>query len=63
MAHVIETALDAYEAAIRATSDLQLRLAGRVPLAPARTLLRVSADLTRDLGAIQLSGARWLLDS
>lgn len=55
--------LDAYEAAIRRSSDAQRRLAGRVPFAPARTLLRLSADLTRDIGAAQLSGARWLLDA
>jgi hypothetical protein len=60
---LIEAAIDAYEGAIRLTSDAQRRLAGRVPFEPVRTVLGVSADLTRDIGAAQLSGVRWLLDS
>jgi hypothetical protein len=60
---LIEAAIDAYEDAISKTSDAQRRLAGRVPFEPVRTVLRVSADLTRDIGAAQLSGVRWLLDS
>ncbi len=60
---LVEAAIDAYEAAIRRTSDAQLRLAGRVPFEPMRALLRLSADLTRDVGAAQLSGARWLFDA
>jgi hypothetical protein len=59
----IEAAIDAYERAIRQTSDAQRRLAGRVPLEPVRTVLRVSADLTRDIGATQVSVVRWVLDS
>jgi hypothetical protein len=60
---LIEAAIDAYEDAIRRTSDAQRRLAGRVPFEPARALLRVSANVTRDIGAAQLSGVRWLLDA
>ena len=60
---VIEGAIDAYEDAIRRTSDAQRLLSGRVPFEPLRFLLRVSADLTRDVGAAQLSGVRWLLDA
>jgi hypothetical protein len=60
---LIEAAIDAYEDAIRRASDAQHRLAGRLPFEPARAVLRVSADLTRDLGAAQLSGVRWLLDA
>jgi hypothetical protein len=60
---VIEAAIDAYEDAIRYASDAQRRLAGRVPFEPVGVILRVSADLTRDIGAAQLSGARWLLDA
>jgi phosphoenolpyruvate carboxylase len=59
----VEAAIDAYEAAIRRTSDAQRRLAERVPFEPARALLRYSADLTRDIGAAQLSRVRWLLDA
>jgi hypothetical protein len=60
---VVEAAIDAYEDAIRRTSDAQRQLAGRVPFEPVRAVLRVSADLTRDIGAAQLSGVRWLLDA
>ena len=59
----IETALDTYEQAIRRSSDAQRRVAERVPFDPAQALLRISADLTRDIGAAQLSGVRWLLDA
>jgi hypothetical protein len=58
---VIEAAIDAYEDAIRQASDAQRRLAARLPFEPLRSVLRVSADLTRDIGAAQLSGVRWLL--
>jgi hypothetical protein len=58
-----EAAIDAYEDAIRHASDAQRRLAGRVPFEPVRLILRVSADLTRDIGAAQLSSVRWLLDA
>jgi hypothetical protein len=60
---LIEAAIDAYEDAVRRTSDAQRRLAGRVPFEPARALLRASADLTRDIAAAQVSGVRWLLDA
>ena len=60
---VIEAAIDAYEDAIRHASDAQRRLAGRVPFEPVGLILRVSADLTRDIGAAQLSSVRWLLDA
>jgi hypothetical protein len=59
----VEAAIDAYEDAIRRACDAQRQLAGRVPFEPVGLLLRVSADLTRDIGAAQLSGVRWLLDA
>ena len=34
-----------------------------VPFEPARSLLTTTADLTRDVAAVQISGARWLLDA
>jgi hypothetical protein len=43
--------------------DLQRALARAVPYEPARSILNTTADLTRDIAAVQLSGARWLLDS
>jgi hypothetical protein len=55
-------AIDAYEAATRATAEAQLAFARALELQPARALVVLWADLTRDAGAIQISTARWLLD-
>jgi hypothetical protein len=55
-------AIDAYEAATRATADAQLAFARALELQPARALVVLWADLTRDAGAVQVSTARWLLD-
>ena len=60
---LLEAAVNAYEDVIRRSCDLQRALAHALPFAPARLLLNTTADLTRDIGAVQLSGARWLLDS
>ena len=60
---MIGAAIDAYEDAIRVTSDAQRRLACRLPFVPAGALLRVTANLTRDIGAAQLSGVRWIFDA
>ena len=59
----LEAAVNAYEDVIRRSCDLQRALAHALPQGPARSLLNTTADLTRDIGAVQLSGARWLLDS
>jgi hypothetical protein len=60
---LLEAVIDGYEHVIRQASELQRTLARGVPFAPARSLLNATADLTRDIAAVQLSGARWLLDS
>ena len=70
--HLVQTAfgpwggaaawVDAYEAAIRSGSDAQVALAHAVHAQPARSLAAMSADLTRDVGAVQVSAARWILD-
>jgi hypothetical protein len=60
---LLEAAVNAYEDMIRRTCDVQRSLAHALPFEPARSLLNTSADLTRDIGAVQVSGARWLLDS
>ena len=70
--HLLETALgpcggpaaviDAYEAAIRATADAQMGVACVVGVQPARSIAALWADYTRDVGAVQVSGARWVLD-
>jgi hypothetical protein len=54
--------IDAYETAIRALTELQWTVACVVDLEPVRLLASSCADLTRDIGATQVSSARWLLD-
>ena len=54
--------VDAYEAGIGIASDVQLTVARVVRLEPVRSLAVASANLTRDIGAAQLSAARWILD-
>lgn len=54
--------IDAYEAAVRATAEAQLALASAVDVQPVRSIVALYADLTRDVGAVQVSGARWVLD-
>jgi hypothetical protein len=60
---VLEVAINAYEDVIRKSCDLQRTLARTLGFEPARSILNTTADLTRDIAAVQLSGARWLLDS
>jgi hypothetical protein len=60
---IAETVLCAYEEAIRRACDLQRALGRTLPFEPARTILATTADLTRDVAAVQLSAARWLLDA
>ena len=60
---LLEAAVNAYEDLVHRSCDLQRTLAHALPNGPARSLLNTTADLTRDVAAVQLSGARWLLDS
>jgi hypothetical protein len=60
---ILEAALNGYEDIITRSCDLQRTVARALPFEPARALLNTTADLTRDIAAVQLSGARWLLDS
>ena len=60
---LLEAAVNGYEDLIRRSCDLQRALARAVPFEPARSLFHTTADLTRDVGAVQISGARWLLDA
>jgi hypothetical protein len=55
----LDAGLNAYEDLIRRSCDLQRALARTLGV----DLLNTTADLTRDIAAVQLSGARWLLDS
>jgi hypothetical protein len=54
--------IDAYEAGIRTATDAQLTVARLVDLEPVRSVAAMWADLTRDIGATQVSNARWMLD-
>jgi hypothetical protein len=60
---LLEAVINGYEDVIRRSCDLQRTLARGVPFEPVRSILDTTADLTRDIAAVQLSGARWLLDS
>ena len=70
--HLVEAALgpwggaaaciDAYEAAIRSAADAQMAAAQAVQLQPARSIAALYAGLMRDVGAVQVSAARWVLD-
>ena len=42
--------------------DLQLTVANAVRLEPIRSFVAACANATRDVGATQLSTARWFLD-
>ena len=53
---------DAYETSIQVTADLQLTVANAVRLEPIRSFAATCANATRDVGATQLSTARWFLD-
>ena len=55
--------LDRYETAIRLAANLQLTAAKVVRVEPIGWLASTSAGVTRDLGAAQLSLARWFLDA
>ncbi len=57
-----ERVLDRYEAGVRMASNLQLTFARVVPVEPLRSLASTMAGVTRDVGATQLSVARWFLD-
>ena len=60
---LLEAAVNAYEDLIGRACDLQRTLAHALPHGPARSLLNTTADLTRDIGAVHVSGVRWVLDS
>jgi hypothetical protein len=55
--------VDAYETGIRIATDVQLTVARTVRLEPIRSVAATCANMTRDIGATQLSAARWFLDA
>jgi hypothetical protein len=54
--------LDVYEAAARAVTEFEWLLARAAGYEPASSLARACANLTRDVTAVQVSTARWVLD-
>ena len=54
--------LDRCEAGVRAATNAQLSFARTVAVEPIRTVASTLAGATRDVGAAQLSVARWFLD-
>jgi len=54
--------IDAYEAAIGTAVAAQQDVARNVPIPPLRSAVALCADLTRDVGALHASAARWALD-
>ena len=58
----VRVCIDAYEASVRFVTDFQLSVARTVRLEPIRSLAATCANVTRDVGAAQLSAARWFLD-
>ena len=59
----LSACIDAYEAGIRAATDLQLTIASTLEVEPARSMAAMCADLMRDVGATQVASARWILDA
>jgi hypothetical protein len=57
-----DVCLDRYEAGVRLASNLQLTVAKVVRVEPLRSTASSLAGVTRDVGAAQLSAARWFLD-
>jgi hypothetical protein len=60
---IFELCIDAYEASVRAASDLHMNVARTASLEPVRSLAATFAGVTRDIGAAQVSIARWFLEA
>jgi hypothetical protein len=58
-----DVVLDRYEAGVRLATNLQLSVAQVVRVEPLRSIASTLAGITRDVGAAQLSAARWFLDA
>jgi hypothetical protein len=55
--------IDAYESGLRTVSDVLRTIARASGVEPVRLVAAAAADLTRDIGAAQISAARWLLNA
>ena len=58
-----EVCIDGYETTVRIASDMQLIIARTFHVEPVPSIAAACANLTRDLGATQISAARWFLDA
>jgi hypothetical protein len=58
-----ELCIDAYETTVRAVSDMHMTVAKAFDLGPARSFAARCASFTRDIGATQVSAARWFLEA
>jgi hypothetical protein len=57
-----ERFIDAYDAGIRTATDVLMAIAKTTDHDFVRAFAAASADLTRDVGATQVSSARWIFD-
>lgn len=57
-----EACLDVCETAIRSVTEAQLTAAHAIGVDPVRAIVATTAHMTRDIGAAQMSAARWILD-
>jgi hypothetical protein len=55
--------IEAYELLVASAVATQQDAARSIDVAPVRSLLALCADLTRDVGAVQASVARWVLEA
>jgi len=60
--HRYSLAFAAYNAGPRAVTEFEWLLARAAGYEPASSLARACANLTRDVTAVQVSTARWVLD-
>ena len=58
-----EVCIDGYEATVRIASDMHMIIARTFHVEPLPSIAAAYANFTRDLGATQISAARWFLDA
>ena len=58
-----EVCIDGYETTVRIASDMHLMVARTFHVGPVPSIAAAFANLTRDIGATQVSAARWYFDA
>ena len=58
---LVEHGIETYELVVSSAVAAQRDAARSVSVAPLRSLLSLCADVTRDVGALQVSALRWVL--